>query len=72
MSVTATVENGSITLPSDITWPSGSQVRIELVESSGPTLADSLREFIGIVDDRPADYAENIDHYLHGHPKKPR
>ena len=69
MSVTATVENGTIKLPSDIAWPSGSQqVRIELVEQPGPSLADSLRAFIGIVDDLPADYADERLKFADGVP----
>jgi hypothetical protein len=30
----------------------------------------ALFEMAGKADDLPADLAENLDHYLHGHPKK--
>ncbi len=36
----------------------------------GPTLYESLRDFVGIIKDGPPDWAENHDHYLYGTPKK--
>jgi hypothetical protein len=35
------------------------------------TLAERLQNVIGIVDDLPADMAQNHDHYLHATPKNP-
>ena len=70
MSFTATVENGAIKIPEGVHLPDGTQVRIEQIEEE-PTLGASLSEFIGVVDDLPADFASNLDHYLYGHPKKP-
>ena len=67
MSITAIVKKGVIKLPKDVPWKSGTVVRIEPVEESSPTLLDALKEFDGMADDLPADLAENLDHYVHGH-----
>lgn len=67
MSITAIVEKGVIKLPKDVPWKSGTVVRIEPVEDPSPTLLDALKEFDGMADDLPADLAENLDHYIHGH-----
>jgi predicted DNA-binding antitoxin AbrB/MazE fold protein len=70
MSITAVIEQGIIKLPKDIPWKSGTVVRIEPVEEQAPTLFDTLKDFDGIANDLPADMAANLDHYLHGHPKR--
>jgi hypothetical protein len=72
MSYTGIVENGKVTLPPEAQFPDGTKVRIEPVEpaAEAPTLADSLREFIGTFDDLPSDFARNHDHYIHGTPRK--
>ena len=69
MSITATIEDGKITLPKDVPWPSGTVVRIERVEEQLPTLLETLKDFDGIAGDMPADLAANLDHYVHGHPR---
>lgn len=85
MSITATVENGTIKLPPDVHWPDGTRVRVEAVkraeqkrpgeaetkdEKPRSTLAERYAPFIGIVTDAPEDLAENHDHYIHGTPKR--
>ncbi|MGA3170575.1 MAG: hypothetical protein ABSE62_06135 [Chthoniobacteraceae bacterium] len=67
MKITAVVEKGSIKLPNDVLWESGTVVRIEPVEEQLPTLFEILEEFDGMADDLPADLAANLDHYVHGH-----
>ena len=67
MSITAIVEEGTIKLPKNIPWKSGTVVRIEPVEEPAPTLLETLREFDGMAEDLPADLADNLDHYVHGH-----
>jgi predicted DNA-binding antitoxin AbrB/MazE fold protein len=69
MSITAVVEQGVIKLPKDVPWESGTVVRIEPVEEQIPTLFETLQEFDGMADDLPADFAANLDHYVHGHPR---
>ena len=69
MSITAVVEKGTIQLPKDIPWPSGTVVRIEPVEDQVPTLFEALKEFDGMAGDLPPDLASNLDHYVHGHPR---
>jgi len=76
MSITATVENDTIRLPLGMHIPDGTQVVIETVERAGDSSSDSLArclaEYAGIADDLPSDLAANLDHYLHGHPKRQR
>jgi hypothetical protein len=67
MCITAVVEKGTIKLPDDIPWKSGTVVRIEAVEEESPTLLDVLKEFDGMAVDLPADLAAHLDHYVHGH-----
>ena len=62
------VENGVVVLDESAGLPDGTQVRVDSV--SVPTLAEQLRDVIGIVDDLPEDMAENHDHYIHGKPRK--
>ena len=70
MSITAVVEKGLIKLPKDVPWASGTVVRIEPVEEQSPTLFETLKEFDGMARDLPSDLASNLDHYVHGHPKR--
>lgn len=70
MSITAIVEDGLIKLPKDVPWRSGTVVRIEAVDQQSPTLLETLKEFDGMAVDLPADLSTNVDHYVHGHPKR--
>ena len=74
MSITATVENDTIRLPEGLHLPDGTQVVIETIDRSAESEDDSLSrcllKFAGIADDLPSDLAANLDHYLHGHPKR--
>lgn len=79
MTINGHVENGQIVLDDVVPLADGMKVRVELLvpgaeqpteEEQGPTLYERHKSFIGIIDDLPSDFAENHDHYLHGHPKK--
>jgi hypothetical protein len=70
MSITATVENNTIKLPAGVHLPDGTQVRVEALEETGPTLAERLAPFIGVWKDGPTDLAINHDHHLYGAPKQ--
>ena len=70
MSITAVIEQGVIKLPKDVSWASGTVVRIEPVDERAPTLWESLKDFDGMAKDLPGDLASNLDHYVHGHPGK--
>ena len=72
MSITAVIEKGMIKLPKDAPWPSGTVVRIELVETpvAPRNLGQRLKPFSGSAKGLPADMARNHDHYLHGRPGK--
>jgi hypothetical protein len=67
MSITAVIEKGTIKLPKNLPWKSGTVVRIEPVEESPATLLEAIKEFDGMANDLPADLAANLDHYVHGH-----
>jgi hypothetical protein len=68
--ITATVKEHKIVLPMDVDWPDGTIVRVEPVKEKQPTAWETLEKYDGIADDLPSDLAENLDHYVHGHPKK--
>ncbi len=68
--ITGIVKEHKIVLPPDVDWPDGMKVNVEPAKQSGMTLAELFRKYDGIADDLPEDLAENLDHYLHGHPKK--
>jgi hypothetical protein len=69
--ITARIEEeGKIILPPDVDWPIGMAVRLIPEEEEIPTLYEMLKEWDGIATDLPPDLAANIDHYVHGHPKK--
>ena len=74
MSYTGIVEDGKVILPPEAKLPSGTKVRIEPLGplDSTATLAETLKDFVGVVDGRdlPTDLAKNHDHYLHGSPKR--
>jgi hypothetical protein len=66
------VFDGKVALPEGVVLPDGTNVEMHVIE--GPTapisFADRFKDFIGMAADLPPDLAENLDHYLHGHPKK--
>ena len=72
------VENGLIVLDQQVPLPEGAAVEVQIVspppaiasETVLPTLAESLKDFIGVLEDLPEDAATNHDHYLYGTPKK--
>jgi hypothetical protein len=66
------VSKGKVVLPDGVNLPDGTTVRVDTVEAESSRAGSKARfsEFIGMADDLPSDLAENLDHYLHGHPKK--
>lgn len=85
MSITATVENGTIKLPVHV--PDGTQVEITVPRTAAgpesernapaggeePTIMERyawLNEFVGCIKDGPTDMAAEHDHYAHGTPKR--
>ena len=71
MSYEGEVRNGVVVLDEGIALTDGTRVRVEPVaEPSRRTLAERLKNVIGIVEGLPSDFALNHDHYLHGQPKK--
>ncbi len=52
--------------------PEGTKVRVEPVEieTALADLSDRLLKLSGTVEGLPEDYAENLDHYLRGQPKR--
>jgi hypothetical protein len=80
MTVQGHIKNGAIVPDVPIMLPEGAQVQIEVVSSSGttndretqqaPTLYERLKPFVGSLDGLPEDAAQNLKHYLYGHPKR--
>jgi hypothetical protein len=73
VSITVIVENDTIKLPVHV--PDGTRLELTLPEvgsatAAYPTLAESLRDFIGAAQGLPEDFAAEHDHYLHGTPKR--
>jgi hypothetical protein len=65
------VQNGKVVLEGDIALPEGVAVNVSVVgEADAPTLYERHRAFIGLIDDLPADFAAEHDHYIHGTPKR--
>ena len=77
------IQNGAIVLDDPPPLPEGAAVEVQVFaapppqpgENSPPadvpTVAERLKDFIGILEDLPEDAARNHDHYLYGAPKKP-
>jgi len=71
MTCIAKVENGAIRLPDGISLPDGSEVQVTIPDHViQPAFAERYAAYIGAAHDLPPDLAENIDHYIHGHPMK--
>lgn len=70
---TGEVRNGVIVLDEG-TPPlaEGTKVRVEPadIKAELADLSAQLRSLRGVAEGLPEDLAENLDHYLHGHPKK--
>jgi hypothetical protein len=67
------VSKGKVVLPDGVNLPDGTAVRVDTIDvesASRPALNPKFSQFIGMADDLPSDLAENLDHYLHGHPKR--
>ncbi len=65
------VENGVVVLDEPASFPEGAKVRVGPDESGRElTLAERLKDVIGIVKGLPPDFAAQHDHYIHGTPKR--
>jgi hypothetical protein len=73
------VENGVVVLSRRARLPEGTSVTVRALPPRGaarkrrlriPTLYERLKPFIGIANDLPPDASLNVDHYLHGAPKR--
>ncbi|HEV3119454.1 MAG TPA: hypothetical protein VGY58_20525 [Gemmataceae bacterium] len=77
MSLEGTVINGVIVLDEETKLADGTRVRVTVQDRSDrvagkePTLL-GLLELAGKLDDLPADFAAEHDHYIHGTPKRNR
>lgn len=63
------VENGVVVLDDPVKLPEGAQVQVELASPQSLTLAERLKDVIGIIEG-PPDLAEQHDYYAHGEPKR--
>jgi hypothetical protein len=71
MTCTVKVANGIINLPPEMKLPDGTEVQLTVPDPTAkPSFAERYASYVGVAEDLPADLAENLDHYLHGHRKK--
>jgi hypothetical protein len=65
------VANGAIKLPPGVQLPDGAEVRLTVPDMEvKPSFAERYAAYIGVAKDLPGDLASNLDHYVHGRPKK--
>jgi len=66
------VSKGVVILPPGLDLADGTELEVRLPDSTdrGIPFSERYKSFIGMADDLPADLANNLDHYLHGHPKQ--
>jgi hypothetical protein len=72
------IRNGEIVLDEQIPLPEGAAVQVQVIvpptataaDGQLPTLGETLKDFIGVLEDLPEDAATNHDHYRYGTPKK--
>lgn len=70
MTCTLKLSGGKILLPPGLNLPDGTEVQVTIPAAAiAPSFADHYAAYIGAADDLPADLAQNLDHYLHGHRK---
>jgi hypothetical protein len=77
MELNGTVTNGVVVLDGAATVPEGTRVRVTVPPlqaravppADEPTMKWLLR-YSGAIEDMPADFAEQHDHYIHGTPKR--
>ena len=70
---TGQVQNGVVVFDEGTPpLPEGMRLRLQPIDmdKSLEDLSKALRELAGTVEGLPKDYAENLDHYLHGQPKR--
>ena len=78
MTVRGQVKNGVVVLEEPTELPEGARVEVSLIDrpkddpSPEPprTLYEILEPIIGKAKGLPPDAAQNVDHYLYGHPEK--
>ena len=76
MSITAIVQNDTITLPPGVHVANGTEVEItlqedkEAVTGQAEELTEALLAIGAEVKGLPSDLAAQHDHYLHGQPKR--
>ncbi len=72
------VENGHVVFSDGINLPEGMEVVVVVPSTtvpiddtaSGPTLLETLKDFVGSAKNLPPDASTNVDHYLYGLPKQ--
>ena len=71
------IKDGKVELDQLLPVPDGVEVQVSIGpfpetndSAEYPSLFDRLKDFVGCIDDLPADASVNVDHYLYGHPKR--
>jgi hypothetical protein len=71
MQVEGTVHDGVVVLDRKDALPEGTRVEVLPIKNGAESiLGDRLKWLEGAIDDMPADFAAEHDHYIHGTPKR--
>ena len=68
MQFEGTVHDGVVVLDQKDTIPNGTRVEVSPIAES--SLGQRLMWLVGSIDEMPADFAEEHDHYIHGTPRR--
>jgi hypothetical protein len=67
------IQNGVVVFDGNVSLPDGTAVNIEPIPESQPqdnhadsSFVERLESVVGSIDDLPADFAAQHDHYIHG------
>lgn len=71
------IQNGVVVFDGGAPLPDGTIVNVEPVSANqtsakreGSSLVERLKGVVGSIDDLPADFAAQHDHYIHGVPRR--
>ncbi|HXE56092.1 MAG TPA: hypothetical protein VN541_23910 [Tepidisphaeraceae bacterium] len=65
------IKQGTVVLEGPIQLPDGTEVEINTLPAApAPSVWDKLLALAGKAEGLPEDAAEQVDHYLHGTPKR--
>lgn len=73
MEIEGTVHNGVVILETESSLPDGTRVTVTPLEEDRKDTASAGKRLLwlaGAIQEMPADFAEEHDHYIHGTPRR--